>query len=123
MRDISTKSVLISTPRAATCSQLDAANTMVLATSVLRTFFLFFFQAEDGIRDLTVTGVQTCALPIYAPGGAARGVEVVGVVRHVPQRRPVPYEHRAGADRLEEGLVVVDGDRVGAFDPDRKSVV
>src|SRR5438270_3795901 len=28
-------------------------------------FFFFFFQAEDGIRDLTVTGVQTCALPIY----------------------------------------------------------
>src|SRR2546430_3794249 len=27
--------------------------------------YLFFFQAEDGIRDLTVTGVQTCALPIY----------------------------------------------------------
>src|SRR2546430_12678413 len=25
----------------------------------------FFFQAEDGIRDLTVTGVQTCALPIW----------------------------------------------------------
>src|SRR5207248_7705642 len=28
-------------------------------------FHLFFFQAEDGIRDRTVTGVQTCALPIY----------------------------------------------------------
>src|SRR2546430_14037820 len=28
--------------------------------------FFFFFQAEDGIRDLTVTGVQTCALPILA---------------------------------------------------------
>src|SRR2546430_5009689 len=27
---------------------------------------LFFFQAEDGIRDLTVTGVQTCALPIFS---------------------------------------------------------
>src|SRR2546430_15913934 len=27
-------------------------------------FLFFFFQAEDGIRDLTVTGVQTCALPI-----------------------------------------------------------
>src|SRR5256886_10304208 len=27
----------------------------------------FFFQAEDGIRDLTVTGVQTCALPISWP--------------------------------------------------------
>src|SRR5207248_8658852 len=30
----------------------------------------FFFQAEDGIRDRTVTGVQTCALPIYSPVGA-----------------------------------------------------
>ena len=29
-------------------------------------FFLFFFQAEDGIRDDLVTGVQTCALPIFA---------------------------------------------------------
>src|SRR5439155_16520980 len=28
-------------------------------------FFFFFFQAEDGIRDGHVTGVQTCALPIY----------------------------------------------------------
>src|SRR5438552_19159918 len=28
--------------------------------------FFFFFQAEDGIRDDLVTGVQTCALPIYA---------------------------------------------------------
>src|SRR5437764_4139621 len=27
-------------------------------------FFFFFFQAEDGIRDTSVTGVQTCALPI-----------------------------------------------------------
>src|SRR5438309_10199761 len=30
----------------------------------------FFFQAEDGIRDGTVTGVQTCALPIYTEGPA-----------------------------------------------------
>src|SRR5438270_8913246 len=30
----------------------------------LNYYFFFFFQAEDGIRDLTVTGVQTCALPI-----------------------------------------------------------
>src|SRR6266496_124822 len=30
--------------------------------------FFFFFQAEDGIRDLYVTGVQTCALPIYDDG-------------------------------------------------------
>src|SRR5260370_10096173 len=29
---------------------------------------IFFFQAEDGIRDSSVTGVQTCALPIWAGG-------------------------------------------------------
>src|SRR3712207_7012391 len=29
----------------------------------------FFFQAEDGIRDIGVTGVQTCALPIFMTGG------------------------------------------------------
>src|SRR5207253_6992972 len=33
----------------------------------------FFFQAEDGIRDGHVTGVQTCALPICAPGSGWRG--------------------------------------------------
>src|SRR2546430_5060112 len=38
--------------------------------------FFFFFQAEDGIRDLTVTGVQTCALPIYTLAGVRRAVEV-----------------------------------------------
>src|SRR3989475_5958074 len=42
-------------------------------------FFFFFFQAEDGIRDLTVTGVQTCALPI----SLAQGVDVApNGVRH-----------------------------------------
>src|SRR5260370_30615345 len=30
--------------------------------------YIFFFQAEDGIRDSSVTGVQTCALPIYRGG-------------------------------------------------------
>src|SRR5256886_6900225 len=42
--------------------------------------FFFFFQAEDGIRDLTVTGVQTCALPI------SRGVaeQAAGVHPHDP---------------------------------------
>src|SRR5689334_24509080 len=33
-------------------------------------FFFFFFQAEDGIRDGTVTGVQTCALPICSNSDA-----------------------------------------------------
>src|SRR5207248_6024944 len=35
----------------------------------LYSFLFFFFQAEDGIRDRTVTGVQTCALPILAARG------------------------------------------------------
>src|SRR3712207_7274963 len=35
-------------------------------------FFCFFFQAEDGIRDIGVTGVQTCALPISLAGGNDR---------------------------------------------------
>src|SRR5215467_15902210 len=34
--------------------------------------FFFFFQAEDGIRDYKVTGVQTCALPILVPQTASR---------------------------------------------------
>src|SRR5256885_2616352 len=34
-------------------------------SQLLMTIFFFFFQAEDGIRDYKVTGVQTCALPIY----------------------------------------------------------
>src|SRR2546430_10615767 len=38
----------------------------------------FFFQAEDGIRDLTVTGVQTCALPIFVRDAARRGERVSG---------------------------------------------
>src|SRR5204862_5275322 len=50
----------------------------VLFTLLLLVFLLslavgcfFFFQAEDGIRDLYVTGVQTCALPISIPEVAA----------------------------------------------------
>src|SRR5215203_4132157 len=47
-------------------------------------FFFFFFQAEDGIRDIGVTGVQTCALPIWTDGvevtledGSTRTADVV----------------------------------------------
>src|SRR2546428_9563413 len=36
----------------------------LLTEGPTRCLFVFFFQAEDGIRDLIVTGVQTCALPI-----------------------------------------------------------
>src|SRR2546429_3167210 len=41
--------------------------------------FLFFFQAEDGIRDVAVTGVQTCALPIYSDLDVLRHFASLGV--------------------------------------------
>src|SRR6266446_10079540 len=46
---------------------------------------IFFFQAEDGIRDYKVTGVQTCALPIWPSGELLIGatVERVGFQRTV----------------------------------------
>src|SRR5690606_41122760 len=48
-------------------------------------FFVFFFQAEDGIRDFHVTGVQTCALPISAAPDLFRA------------RSSLPAECRAGS--------------------------
>src|SRR5438046_5715228 len=41
---------------------------LFVSSFCLMTLFIFFFQAEDGIRDWSVTGVQTCALPIYHRG-------------------------------------------------------
>src|SRR5206468_10183645 len=51
---------------------------------------VFFFQAEDGIRDLIVTGVQTCALPILrAEGCSGRGTtNQESQRRHLAKRRP-----------------------------------
>src|SRR5262249_57014775 len=50
----------------------------------------FFFQAEDGIRDWSVTGVQTCALPICtAPaGGASLIAPLVAASERAPARGP-----------------------------------
>src|SRR5436305_10382979 len=61
------------------------------------TVFVFFFQAEDGIRDADVTGVQTCALPIYVvaagtdhiedePEPAALGIRPGGAVGPAQER-------------------------------------
>src|SRR5216684_2912432 len=46
--------------------------------------FFFFFQAEDGIRDVAVTRVQTCALPIWA--GPGRGSVLDGGLDEVGRR-------------------------------------
>src|SRR6266536_3070425 len=53
-----------------------------------RISLFFFFQAEDGIRDPLVTGVQTCALPIFDDLDAAVGVlDLVGCAH---ERRILP---------------------------------
>src|SRR5699024_11389068 len=52
----------------------------------------FFFQAEDGIRDRNVTGVQTCALPIYA--------ELASVVSNMSSEPNVTPQIREAAFRL-----------------------
>src|SRR2546422_3304412 len=56
---------------------------MFLSSYLVSLFFFFFFQAEDGIRDVAVTGVQTCALPICASvsfmsnaGGGIRRLDI-----------------------------------------------
>src|SRR2546422_6404147 len=53
--------------------------------------FFFFFQAEDGIRDVAVTGVQTCALPIFPVPGfrrAPRAKDRRGADRREPYQLP-----------------------------------
>src|SRR2546430_8123009 len=59
--------------------------------------FFFFFQAEDGIRDLTVTGVQTCALPISSLARSARSP------RRRPDRNPGRAADGSGGRRLRAG--------------------
>src|SRR2546428_10569804 len=77
----------------------------------LRDMF-FFFQAEDGIRDLIVTGVQTCALPI---SGYRGGVEHPPTPAAYAQRQAGALHYRGGRD----GSATGNGLRRG----DRKSVV
>src|SRR5256886_12770766 len=48
----------------------------------------FFFQAEDGIRDLTVTGVQTCALPISLKPSATLLVPILKALSSPPKPPP-----------------------------------
>src|SRR2546422_11663636 len=49
----------------------------------------FFFQAEDGIRDVAVTGVQTCALPILSNGSTAMPGRVSWPRPWAPRSRPI----------------------------------
>src|SRR3712207_8809407 len=82
----------------------------------------FFFQAEDGIRDIGVTGVQTCALPISADAAeilapllgmdaGELGAQLVGDKRYVAIRRGVlPDVWRA---IRAERITGVEADQIG----------
>src|SRR6266536_2339622 len=70
---------------------LRSVRMLLEGTGLFRSFF--FFQAEDGIRDPLVTGVQTCALPISArparrvAGAAGRDSDAGGDAQPEPSRR------------------------------------
>src|SRR5260370_23231909 len=65
--------------------------------------FFFFFQAEDGIRDSSVTGVQTCALPISTfPGGirlATKNESGLGRLLPLRHRWPMRSSRRHDIDK------------------------
>src|SRR5690606_40308774 len=64
--------------------------------------YLFFFQAEDGIRDFHVTGVQTCALPIYFLGHFALTGHLLPLLKSSPNARIVTLS--SGAATLTDGI-------------------
>src|SRR5215217_758747 len=69
-------------------------------------WFCFFFQAEDGIRDIGVTGVQTCAFPIYRR--PARAPSHGGPPRHPPRSRD-RGGHRSDDARRHGARRALDG--------------
>src|SRR2546422_2418138 len=75
-------------------------------------YFFFFFQAEDGIRDVAVTGVQTCALPIYqrieiyhGPTPPVKREEIKRAFNSHPKKHPVRILIATDAARSEERRV------------------
>src|SRR5207249_8143059 len=77
----------------------------------------FFFQAEDGIRDRNVTGVQTCALPIWALEHEPPAVRLDDrVTDREPQARALAW--LLGGEERRKHL---RSDLVGNPRPDRKS--
>src|SRR2546430_17232836 len=93
---------------------------------VVNPVFFFFFQAEDGIRDLTVTGVQTCALPISAPSDTLCVMLPSPVVRNV-SRHVTRFRNRsagaAWALRSEERRGGEEGRSRGAADHLKKKKI
>src|SRR5437868_11050096 len=77
------------------------------STNNFSLIFFFFFQAEDGIRDRNVTGVQTCALPIYVGGEPLLGPDQMHGFeeRLTTDIYPADYGWTPDWDRSEERRV------------------
>src|SRR5438105_6075637 len=69
-------------------------------------FFFFFFQAEDGIRDPLVTGVQTCALPIYIKPPQGAPSKVTGSLTLQSDGAPISYEWSAQSEKTNGAHIV-----------------
>src|SRR5215475_14924679 len=79
--------------------------------------FFFFFQAEDGIRDFHVTGVQTCALPISVLVEKAPAQERVHT-GDIDLGRMLPALHHTAADAgrfVTAGIVIVRDPETGTY--------
>src|SRR5256885_16439630 len=63
----------------------------VLVKPLVSIVFFFFFQAEDGIRDYKVTGVQTCALPIAAGKPDILNVSTLAVLDNAARLGVLPH--------------------------------
>src|SRR2546429_9005521 len=70
---------------------------------------VFFFQAEDGIRDVAVTGVQTCALPIYFPN---HRITPVPVTEYSGARVPPLHQDGRSEERRVGKSVDLGGRRI-----------
>src|SRR5438034_791211 len=75
-----------------------------LGLCIIRVYH-FFFQAEDGIRDHCVTGVQTCALPISSPGPPFSGMSPQGMLAAQVTATPDPVTQHRATVRSEERRV------------------
>src|SRR5256886_2347720 len=77
-------------------------------------FYFFFFQAEDGIRYLTVTGVQTCALPIWAIAASSAFPPFLSPYRLDLRAQPLTAPANSPFDeRFRTRVVLTDG---GVYD-------
>src|SRR5437667_5162226 len=87
--------------------------------SYLVSVVAFFFQAEDGIRDRDLTGVQTCALPIWVVGATSRAV----MEQALDRLDSPPSDALSQNDHFTSVVNRLPTDRIGFFYFDSRPVM